>query len=65
MIKRLKNMWCDWFHHGGRITRDENGFINWRCDTCGRWAYPTAAEVERDVINQDIKAHLAKRGKGK
>lgn len=40
----IKHKLCDWFHAGGRIKRDEQGRINWQCDTCGRWGTPVEKE---------------------
>lgn len=52
----LKTLWCDLFHVGGRIERDDQGRINWRCSKCGRWSdHPVPREMEREMID----GHLA------
>lgn len=50
-----KEWWCEWFHNGGRLERDEQGRINWRCE-CGRWSdTPIPLGEELAVIEHDIK----------
>lgn len=46
LLERLVGAWCDWTHGGGSIRRDVSGSMNWQCRKCGRWAMPTAAEIE-------------------
>jgi hypothetical protein len=50
----LKVQWCDWFHGGGQIKRDEHGRINWQCDKCGRWADSVEVEEERKMTDSYI-----------
>lgn len=53
----LRQKWCDVVHGGGRVLRDPQGRINWRCDTCGRWSdSPVPLAVERRLIDADIRA---------
>lgn len=46
LLERLVGAWCDWTHGGGSIRYDVSGSLNWQCRKCGRWAMPTAAEIE-------------------
>lgn len=54
--QQIKRAWCETFHEGGYVTRDSLGRINWKCDTCGRWANPVSIEEERRVVDAHIKA---------
>lgn len=54
----FKEMWCDLFHGGGSIERDNLGRINWQCKKCGRWSrFPVPLDEEKAVIDRDIAAH--------
>jgi len=58
MRKWLKQQWCSLMHMGGRIKRDDQGRINWQCDTCGMWGDPVPIDDEMRHINRDINAHI-------
>jgi hypothetical protein len=58
MIAWLSELWCDYFHGGGRINRDEQGRINWQCDRCGRWGEPVEQHVEERIIERDIRERM-------
>jgi len=54
--KALADACCAYFHGGGHIERDEQGRINWRCATCGRWSgNPVPLCEEASTIGQHIK----------
>jgi len=57
MTAALKNLWCDFTHGGGKIHRDAQGQINWRCSKCGRWS-------DNPVSLTNEAAHLAKQIEG-
>jgi len=61
----IKTKLCDWFHGGGRIKRDQQGRINWQCDTCGRWGTPVEKEDEDRMIDRHISEATARRSKQK
>jgi len=47
--------WCRWTHGGGRVERDEQGRLNWRCTKCGRWGdYPVSLKDEWQLIGQTV-----------
>lgn len=51
MRKLLKRLFCDWFHGGGDVVRDDQDRINWRCRKCGRWSdHPVSHEEEKAAI---------------
>lgn len=54
-MKWLKNLWCDWTHGGGKITRDMNDCINWQCCKCGRWAVAVTHAQEKHLIDKAMK----------
>lgn len=60
MINWLSKNWCNWFHGGGRIKRDNKGCINWQCDKCGRWGEPVEHSVEQRMIERDIREKMKK-----
>ena len=61
MNRWLFRLMCDWTHGGGRILRDDQGRINWRCDKCGRWSdSPVPLDDERRQTDADIRAAIAK-----
>ena len=65
MIQRFVGLICDFFHDGGRVLRDDQGQITWRCDTCGRWGdKPLDKDLERRMIDNDISRSIAAREKG-
>ena len=58
---KLKTRWCNLFHGGGQIKRDDEGRINWQCSKCLRWSDPVDKETERlimVVIDAAIEAKL-------
>ena len=50
-----KPFWCDWFHGGGDIKRDDQGRINWQCRKCGSWADPVTLKDEAAVVDAALK----------
>ncbi|WPZ30742.1 hypothetical protein T8A63_07200 [Sulfitobacter sp. OXR-159] len=54
---RIKRAWCERFHAGGYVCRDRLGRINWKCDTCGRFANPVTHEDERRVVDAKIEEY--------
>ena len=48
--ERLRRFWCSYFHGGGDITRDPEGYINWRCRKCGRWADLVLLKDEAEIL---------------
>ena len=51
----LSEKWCDIAHSGGRIERDGQGRINWRC-ACGRWSdSPVSQDDERKAVESSMK----------
>lgn len=40
VYKYLTVFYCEHFHGGGHIIRDNSGKINWQCAKCGRLADP-------------------------
>lgn len=60
LMRVVRNMWCDWTHGGGRIKRDPYKRVNWQCDKCGRWAEPVDLQVERMIVERDIREHGSK-----
>lgn len=55
IIDGMKDLWCDWTHGGGNITRDSIGRINWQCAKCGRWSNPVELADENDATDLAIK----------
>lgn len=54
-MKMLKSFWCNVFHGGGDIARDEHGRINWRCRKCGRFSdFPVSHAEENAVILREM-----------
>ena len=58
-IAAWRKLWCNWFHGGGHIHRDEQGRLNWRCTKCGRWGdCPVELQDEWQLIGQSVAAYL-------
>lgn len=52
LMRRLFRCW--WGACGGMIARDEQGRINWRCDTCGEWSSnPVPLRDEAAAANRE------------
>ena len=54
----IKEVFCDWFHGGGYVLRDQLGRVNWQCARCGRWANPVPEEGENEMIDAAIRGEL-------
>lgn len=55
MWERIKVWWCSVTHGGGRIERDDQGRINWRCARCGRWSdHPVSRFEEARTVDREI-----------
>ena len=59
VASKLNAFWCAITHAGGRIERDSEGRINWRCATCGRWSdYPVPIDEERRSTDAAIAHYI-------
>ena len=64
IAKFIATKWCDTFHGGGSIVRDNLGRLNWQCKKCGRYSdFPVSLEDEKMVIDRDIEAFKARRNR--
>ena len=61
---KLNTLWCDLFHGGGQIKRDDDGRINWQCNKCLRWSDPVDTMTERLITDAAIKAKLKEKSNG-
>jgi len=58
-VSALSDFWCDWFHAGGDVKRDDAGKVNWQCRTCSRWGEPVSLTVEQWQLDAAIEARQA------